>query len=226
MAQWNGPGGLIVFNDSILTSTQAIRRKRGVRLTANNAEARRTLSANAYWSVDASGQLLSHEQLHAIRALELHLGFMAPVLLRLSSYDRLETEHNDGTITPAPLGIGDGTTRTFQLQKEFSVQDDENILDPIHYPWHDYPPLQDLNGHDWEPLPPLKIFEDGVDVTSSATIDRLTGQVTIDTTDEAVYTATGGFMWRMLMPQFRVSLRAGIYVVSDGVTFEEPLEEQ
>lgn len=241
MPSWNASDGLLVWNDSVIQESTSRREFMGRRLVARASEASRQFSVNRYWTVDLSGLQLMAAQLTEIRAFENEIGFGTPFLVRLSTYCLLEDEvigtHNTVSYSPTLLGEGTGSSDTFQICKRSSIQGRAPRIDPIYYPNYDYPPLKDLNGLDWTALPPLRVwggapvFNDltrvwtGNDVTSSCTIDRNAGTVTVSGFDS--WYVTGGFYWKMkLFSSIPVKpMGAGLYVVPDGVQMVEPFPE-
>ena len=221
MASWHPQ--YLIFNDSIIQESVGSPRWNTVRLQDDNAEVRQSRGDVPRWQLDISGLWLGCEQYEELLAFQWEVkGMLNPFLCRNARNDTLEKL--DGT--PALLGLGNGVRTQFQLKKTRGVQGRQSE-EIIRYPNHDYPPLLDMNGQPWDVMEPLRILLNGVQQTNGWTVDRSTGVVTFTTppANGVAVTATGGFFILVVANQntIPVKLEGGVYRVSGGVSFNEPV---
>jgi hypothetical protein len=212
----------LIFNDSIIQSSEGSPRWATLRMANETAEARRSLRGQPVWVLDLSSLQLSGEQYEELLAFQYQVkGMLNPFLVRNVRNCRLENEAGDAAF----LGVGDGSNTVFQLQKTRPIQGRADI-ETIRFPNWNYPPLETISGQEWEPMPELQIFVNGVAV-SGWSVDRSTGLVAFSAPPAAGATisATGGFFTLMVANQDDIPAKpvGPIFQIARGVTFSEPV---
>lgn len=220
----------LIFNDSIIGESFGSPRFATVRLQNETGEARRGFRDVPLWSLDLSGLLLSAHQYDELLAFQWEVeGMLNPFLVRNARNCVFE----DARGYPSLLGMGNGAQTQFQLQKTRGTQG-RSSREIIRYPNWNYPPLEDLNGHDWTFLPPLRMFVGGLgdgisrgtEVTNTMTVDRSLGTVLLTNAPASGQRieAYGGFYSLMTsnVDEIPVKLEAGVFKVQQGISFSEP----
>lgn len=225
---WNDE--YLIFNDSIVQESEGSPRFATRRIQAGESEVRRQFRARARWALDLSGLQLSGEQYEELLAFQLAVkGMLNPFLVRNVRNCLLENEAGDGAL----IGVGDGATTEFQLQKTYSVQG-RSTVQTVSFPNWNYPPLFDLSCNVYDVLPSLRVAVAGADGSNEIdvtpflqSVGRNTGLVRLGAppTRGQLVRAYGGFYTRMIANQddIPVSPKGAYFMVKKGTSFEEPV---
>jgi len=218
---WNP--NFLIFNDSIIQESEGEARFLTRRAGDVGGELRRQLRSRPLWLLSLANLQLSPTQHEELLAFGWEVqGMTNPFLCRNTRSCTLENV--DGT--KSLLGIGDGVTRSFQLTKRRGIQNRAGQVEVIRFPNFRYPALQDFNCHDWEVLPELDVWKNGVQMFDGFDVSRETGLVTPDILPIVgeVWEATGGYYNLLVANQDSIptKLDGTYFKITSNVTFAQP----
>ena len=214
----------LLFNDSIIGESKGDRRWLTLRNADRNSESRRPVASTPRWMLELSNLQLSLEQHEELLAFtDENEGMLKAFLGR--NIRQCLFENASGA--PQLLGVGDGAKKTFQLIKTRPIQGRIGTNLVVRFPNFRYPALEDIADNEWDALPELRIYLNGVLQMGGFDVDRTTGRVTFDVAPAigVQVHVTGGFYILLVANQDGIPTTpdGGYFNVSDGVSFAEPV---